>query len=161
MLKYRFLPLIAVCLFWTSVAQGQDVLRKHKITALKGLEDIYIVLRPNVMTEVISQREIVDTCELNLRQRLPELRIRKKIENARNWLELSYITTQHGGFVEISLYRWVKVITTGEDVFTSVWNDKKVIFGSVDRGSLRDAIETILVSFAVDFMRANQKKEEN
>lgn len=155
---YRLLLLILVYFFWASTVQGQDPIRDHRIAALKGLKDVDLVLRPNVKSEVLSHKEIVDTCELSLKQRIPELQVK---ESSKNWLEICYITSLNGGFVEISLYRWVTVIATGEDVYAKVWDDKRVILGPLGRADLREFIDTLLISFAADFTRANQKGEKN
>lgn len=161
MLKYRLSLLVSVCFFWPSTVHGQDPMRDHRITALKGLKDVALVVRPNVKSEVLSHKEIFDAYELNLKQRISELQVNKRAENSKNWLELSYITLSKGGFVEISLYRWVTVIATGEDVFAKVWDDKRVILRAFERDDLRETIDTLLISFAADFVRANQKRERN
>jgi hypothetical protein len=135
-------------------------MKDHKITALKGLKDVALVLRPNVKLEVLSHKEIVDTCELNLKQRIPELQVKANAQSSNNWLEISYITLSGGGFVEISLYRSVIVIATGEVVYAKVWDDKRLFLGQYNRDNLRECLDTLLISFGADFVRANRTGEK-
>jgi len=157
MLKYRLLLVILVCISWAGTAHAQDPMQDHRITALKELKDVQLLLRPNVKEEVLSDKEILDTFELNMKKRIAELQVN---QNSKNWLVLSYITYPNGGLVEVSLYRWVTIIATGEDVFAAVWDDKRIIIGRFERNDLREFIDTLLVSFAADFMRANKKGEK-
>jgi hypothetical protein len=158
MLKYRLSLLILVCFFWASAAQGQNFLDEHKIKALKGLKVVHPVLRANVTGfKVLSHDEIFDYLEFSLRQRIPELQYGKE---GGNMLELSYITDPAGGLIEITVYRWVTVIATGEDIIANVWNDKRVFMGGrPERKSMREVIDEIVLQLALDFMRANQKGE--
>ena len=152
MLKYRPLLYILIFSLWASTVQGQGLLRDQRITSLKGLEDVAILFYPNVLTEVLTFKEIVDVFKLNLKQLIPELELKK---DSRNWLILSYITNGEGGFVEISLYRWVTVIANGEDIYAKVWDDKKITLGQFDGKIMRESMNTLLVSFALDFSRSN------
>lgn len=159
--KYLASVLTLIYFLSGSTVQGQDYMRDHRIRGLKGLKDVALVMRPNVKWEIMTFKEISDTFELKLKQQFPELQVKRVIEGSKDLLELSYITHSNGGFVEISLYRWVSVIATGEDVYAKVWDDKVVCPSRIERTDLRESIETLLVSFGADFIRANQKGGKN
>jgi hypothetical protein len=69
---------------------------------------------------------------------------------------LSVITTDAGGFLELSVYRWVKVLDSSEDIFSKVWWDSRVVFGGVSKKSLQQSLDALLTSFAADYFRAKR-----
>ncbi len=93
--------------------------------------------------------------ELGLHRDVPELKV-SDATNARDWLELSVITTDAGGFLQLSVYRWAKILDSGEDVFSNVWSDSRVVFGGVSKRSLRESLDALLTSFAADYFRAKR-----
>jgi hypothetical protein len=134
---------------------GQDVLGAHKINGLKGLHSVAIVVRPNTPREVATLKEWGDMIEVGLHRNVPDLEV-SDTEKTPNWFELSIITTDAGGFIEISLYRWVKVLTSGEEVFAKVWWDSRVIFGGVSKQALNQSLDDLLTSFSADYLRYNR-----
>lgn len=152
MLRYRSLLYILIFSLWASTVQGQDLLRDQRIRSLKGLKEVAILFHPNVLTEVLPFKEIVDTLKSNLKQLTPELDVKR---GSKNWLVLSYVTNSDGGFVEISLYRWVTVSANGENVYAKVWDDKRIIFGQFDGTAMTECIDTLFISFSKDFIRGN------
>jgi len=134
---------------------GQDVLGTHKVNALKGLRSVAIVVRPNTPREVATLKEWGDMVEVNLHRNVPALTV-VGTEKSQNWLELSIITTDAGGFVEISLYRWVKVLSSGEEIVAKVWWDSRSIFGGVSKHAIKESLDALLTSFAADYLRSTR-----
>ncbi|MBI2998300.1 MAG: hypothetical protein HYY46_07570 [Deltaproteobacteria bacterium] len=134
---------------------GQDPLAGHKVKGLKGLRTLALVIRPNTPREVASLKEWADMVELRLHRNVPDLTL-SDAANAPAWLELSIITTEAGGFLELSVYRWVKVLASGEETFSKVWWDSRAIFGGVSKEALQDSLDTLLTSFAADYFRAKR-----
>jgi|GEM_PF-3457521 hypothetical protein len=134
---------------------GQDVLGTQKVNALKGLRSIAIVIRPNTPREVATLKEWSDMIEVGLHRNVPGLAV-SGTEKSPNWLELSIVTTDAGGLIEISLYRWVKILASGEEVFAKVWWDSQAIFGGVSKQALQQSLDALLTSFAADYLLANR-----
>jgi hypothetical protein len=134
---------------------GQDALGVHKVNALKGLRSVAIVVRPNTPREVASLKEWGDMIEVGLHHNVPDLSV-LGTEKSPNWFELGIITTDSGGFVEISLYRWVKVFASGEDVVAKVWWDSRAIFGGVSKQAVQESLDALLTSFAADYLRSKR-----
>lgn len=134
---------------------SQDALAEHKIRGLKGLRTLAVVVRPNTPREIASLKEWGDMVELGLHRNVPELN-RSDVKSAPAWLELNVITTDAGGFLELSVYRWAKVLDSGEDVFSKVWWDSRVVFGGVSKKSLQESLDALLTSFAADYFRAKR-----
>jgi len=93
--------------------------------------------------------------EVNLHRNVPALTV-VGTEKSQNWLELSIITTDAGGFVEISLYRWVKVLSSGEEIVAKVWWDSRSIFGGVSKHAIKESLDALLTSFAADYLRSTR-----
>lgn len=134
---------------------GQDVLAEHKVKGLKGLRTLSVVIRPNTPREIASLKEWGDMLEVGLHRVVPELTL-SKATDAPAWLELSVVTTDAGGVLEISVYRWVKVLDSSEDIFSKVWWDSRFVFGGVSKKSLQESLDALLTSFAADFFRAKR-----
>jgi len=152
MSRKEFIVLCACAWFsLSSMLVAQDPLREHRIKALKSLDSVGNVLRPNALVEVLSQKEINDLITVELKQKIPQLKLQTE---SSNWLELSYITVSSVCFIELSLYRWATVIDSSEDIYTEVWADQRVIVGC-SRESFRETVDTLTTSFAADYYRAN------
>jgi hypothetical protein len=153
----RFLALLTFLLsaIAPQLCLGQDVLAAHKVNALKGLRSVAVVLRPNTPRELASLKEWGDVIEVGLHRKVPDLVVSDTSKSS-DWFELSIITTDAGGFVEICLYRWVTVLVSGEDVFAKVWWESRVIFGSVSKQAVQESLDTLLTSFAADYIRSKR-----
>lgn len=134
---------------------GQDPLAEDKIRGLKGLRTLAVVIRLNTPREIAGLKEWGDMVEVGLHRNVPELN-RSKVRSAPAWLELSVITTDEGGFLELSVYRWAKILDSGEEIFSKVWWDSRVVFGGVSKKSLQGALDALLTSFAADYLRAKR-----
>ena len=134
---------------------SQDVLAEHKIRSLKGLAALAIVIRPSTDRDIASVKEWGDRLEVGLSRSIPSLG-RSKTDNARAWLELGMVTTSSGAALELSLYRWTRIIDSGEEVFSKVWSDSRFSFGPTSDASLRDSLEKLVTSFSADYLRANR-----
>lgn len=156
-MKYAALAIIllATPLILPDPCFGQDPLAKHKISGLKGLRTLVIVVRPNTPRQIASLKEWEDMVEVGLRRNVPELN-RSDAPTASAWLELSVITTDAGGFLELSVYRWVRVLSSGEEIFSKVWWDSRAVFGGVSKKSLQDMLDALITSFAADYFRAKR-----
>ena len=66
------------------------------------------------------------------------------------------VTTSSGAALELSLYRWTRIIDSGEEVFSKVWSDSRFSFGPTSDASLRDSLEKLVTSFSADYLRANR-----
>jgi hypothetical protein len=66
------------------------------------------------------------------------------------------VTHDDGAAVELSLYRWTKVVDSGEVVFSKVWTGAFFLFGRTREEDLKETLDTVLTSFAADYLRANR-----
>ena len=157
-MKHAFLALVllATALIVCKPCFGQDALAGNMIKGLKNLRSVAVIVRPNTPREIASLKEWGDMVEVGLRRNVPDLGRLDDAQKAGAWLELSVITTDAGGFLELSLYRWVKVVDTGEEIFSKVWWDSRVVFGGISKRSLQDALDALLTSFAADYSRARR-----
>jgi hypothetical protein len=112
---------------------GQDTLADHKVRGLKGLSAVARVFRFNTQTGIISPKEWTDMVELRLHREVPELKFTGTDNDAAPWLELSVITTDRGAVLELSVYRWVRVLDSKEEIIAKVWWNKVGLFGTVSK----------------------------
>jgi hypothetical protein len=140
----------------TSAAYSQDWQAESRINALKGLPSVALVFRQNMPVEVYSLKDWSNLIEVGLRRNTPELRI-LATQDTPNWLELSVVTTDSGGAIELSVLRWVKVSATGQEVVAKVWNESRFVFGSVSKESLKDSLDSMILSLSADFSRAKRR----
>jgi hypothetical protein len=133
---------------------GESPFTEHKIKALKGLRTVAVVVRPNTQQEVVSRQEWGDMVEGGLHRHVPDL-TRSDPQSAPAWLELRILTTDAGGALELSVYRWVTVMDSGEDVFSKMWWDSRIVFGEFSKKELQGLLEALLTNFAADYSRAN------
>jgi hypothetical protein len=108
---------------------GQDVLADNRVRGLKGLSTVSLAFRPNTPTEIISLKEWGDMVELRLHRDIPELKLTDT--NNPPWLELGIITSDAGGFLGLSVYRWVRVLDSKEEILAKVWDDSRVVLGKL------------------------------
>lgn len=153
----RFLALLTFLIFAMApqLCLDQDVLAAHKVNALKGLRSVAVVLRPNMPREVATIKEWGDMIEVGLHRKVPDLVV-SDTNKSSDWFVLNVITTDAGGFVEICLYRWVRVLASGEEVFAKVWSESRAIFGWVSKQSVQESLDTLLTSFAADYLRSKR-----
>lgn len=147
--------LLATQVIFTEPCLGQDALAEHKIRGLKGLRTLAVVLRPNTPREIVTLKEWGDMVELGLHRHLPDLKV-SGATDAPAWLELSVVTTDAGGFLELSVYRWAKVVDSGEEIFAKVWWDSRAVFGGVSKKAMQESLDVLLTSFAADYLRAKR-----
>ncbi len=93
--------------------------------------------------------------EIGLHRNVPGLAL-SDAKKSPDWYELSIITTDAGGFIEISVYRWVKVLASGEEVLAKVWWDSRAIFGAVSKQVVQESLDALLTSFAADYLRSKR-----
>ena len=149
---------LVFCLYvchWTLPCFSQDVLAEHKVRGLKGLAIVAVVIRANTPHEVMSLSELGDFLEVGLQRRVTDLRIAEPA-SAPNWMELSIVSTEQGGLAGISVYRWVKVVESGEETMSKVWWDERVLLGGISKQSLQQTLDTLLTAFAADYLRAKR-----
>jgi hypothetical protein len=151
----RVLVLATLPLLFAEPCLGQDALADDKIRGLKGLGAMAVVVRPNTPREFASLKDWGDMVEVGLRRNIPEVKL-SDAKTTPTWLELSIITTDAGGSLELSLYRWVKILDSGQETFSKVWWDSRVVFGSVSKQSLQESLDDLLTSFAADYFRAKR-----
>lgn len=152
----KFLMFLIPAVMASQSCLGQDALAADKVNALKDLRSVAIVLRLNTPREIASLKEWGDMIEVGLHRRVPDLIVVSDTKKAPNWFELNIITTNEGGFVEISVYRWVRVLASGEEVVAKVWWDARAIFGGVSKQAVQESIDTLLTSFAADYLRSKR-----
>ena len=148
--------LIIVSAILPATCFSQDVLAVHKTRGLKGISSLAVVVRPNTPVEIASIREWVDMIELGLHRHVRDLRLLDNPNDAPAWLELSVITIDRGGSLELSVYRWVNVIGTGEDIVAKVWWDSRILVGNLSKKSYQEILEVLLNGFAADYLRAKR-----
>ncbi len=136
---------------------GQDVLAASRVSALKGLRSLAVVVRPNTPKEVATVKEWGDMITVGLARNVPAISVSDSTSSQGvAWLELSVIATDRGAVLVLSLYRWVRVRDSGEDVFTPIWSDLRAQFGDVSRSSLESPLDALITGFAADYLRANR-----
>ncbi len=155
MLRLLSTAVFALILSFPGIAQAQDFRDEHRVRALRNMKDVAIVVRANTPKEVASISEFADMVQVSLGRNAPSLRV-MSTENSSNWLEISVIAAEQGGKVEISVYRWVRLRATGEDVVAKVWDRSESIFGGVSRQAMRESIETLVTRFSADYLRATR-----
>ena len=134
-------------------AFAQDFRDEHRVKSLKGLRDVAIVIRANAPKEVATISEFGDMVRVSLARNAPGLQV-VSTQDTSTWLELSVITAEAGGSVEVSLYRWVTVRASGESVLAKVWDRSEAMCGGVSRQAMRESIESLLTRFGADYLRA-------
>ncbi len=135
---------------------GQDALANSRVTALKGLRSFAVVLRPNG-PEVATVKEWGDMVTVELAKIAPTIIVSDSTESpGMPWLELTVVTTDRGGVLVLSVYRWVRALGSSEDMFAPVWWDLRGQSGVVSRSSLHGSLSTLLTAFAADYLRANR-----
>ena len=134
---------------------GQDLLAEHKIRSLRGLSSVAIVIRPGTDQDKAKVKEWGDRLEVALTKAVPSLD-RSKTDSARAWLELGVVSTSSGAALNLGLYRWTRIIDSGDEVFTIVWQDSRFIFGGSADSSLGESLDKLVTSFAADLARANR-----
>lgn len=132
---------------------GQATLSEHMISGIKGLRSLAIGVRMNDQFAVASAKEMADIIEVALHRSIPELHLSNS-DSSSSWLELNVVAGEDGGMLELSTYRWVRVLESGIDIFTKVWWDQRVIVGTLSRHALQENIESLATSFAADVIRA-------
>ena len=157
-MRYAIVPfaLLTSVLAVAPPTQAQDLLAEHRISGLKALTSVAVLIRPNTPREIASLKEWTDIVELGVHRNIPEL-VLSESATARAWLLLTIITTDEGAVVELSVYRWVRVLDTGVDTFSSVWSDSRVVFGGISRSSLEPLLNALLTSFAADYFRSKRE----
>ena len=156
MLRFLSTSVFALILGLPGVPQAQDFRDEHRVKALRNMKDVAIVVRTNTPNEVASVSEFADMVQVSLGRNAPSLGV-ASTDNSANWLEISVIAVEQGGRVEISVYRWVKLRATGEDVVAKVWDRSESMFGGVSRQAMRESIETLVARFSADYLRATKQ----
>lgn len=136
-------------------AFSQIILAEHKIRSLKALSAVAIVIRPGTDQDRANVGEWGDRLEVALTRIIPSLG-RSKTDEARAWLELSVVSTNSGASLELGLYRWTRIIDSGEEVFSKVWSDSRFMFGDTSESSLRESLDRLVTGFAADVARASR-----
>jgi hypothetical protein len=134
---------------------GQDLLASHTVNALKGLHSVAVVVRPNTPRELASVKEWGDMIEVGLHRNVPGLAV-SGTEKSPDWFELSIITTDAGAVIGVSLYRWVRVLASGEEVVAKVWWDSRAVFGGVSKHAVQESIDALLTGFGADYLRSKR-----
>ncbi len=136
---------------------GQDALAASRVSALKGLRSLAVVLRPNTYKEVATVKEWGEMVRVGLARNVPAISVSDSTSSPSvAWLELGVMTTDRGAVLVLSLYRWVGLRDSGEDVFAPVWWDLRAQFGDVSRTTLQQSLDALITGFAADYVRANR-----
>jgi hypothetical protein len=153
--KGYLIGLVLLQLALSQQARAQDVLSDHKQRGLKRLTSIGLVIRPNVQLEILTVKEWGDLIEVRLHRDIPELKFEEP-SDSRAWLELSVLTSDQGCVFELSVYRWVKVLDSGEEIFAKVWWGSREVLGTVERKIAIETLEPVIRSLAADYIRAQR-----
>jgi len=154
---FLVITFLAELIMRSDLCFGQDALAPSRVSALKGLRSLAVVLRPNTPKEVATVKEWGDMVTVGLARNAPAITVSDST-NSPNvaWLELGVMTNERGAVLVLSLHRWVRVRDSGEDVFAPVWSDLRAHFGGVSKRDLQGSLDTLLTSFAADYLRANR-----
>ena len=148
--------LIVFAIVFNSGARAQEQRQPHRITVLKNVSVVALVGRSNDEAKLFSLSEINEMLTEDLRAKLPELKISTEANSCDTWLELSYVTSDRGMKADLSLYRWVRIKDTGDEVFIPVWNQPTpLITGQIDKAYFKAKIDDLMTAFAADYGRAN------
>lgn len=140
-----------------NLGHSQDALAEQKTRALKGLHEVAIVLRRSG-DDASNVRDLVDIVEVALHNKLPGVKVVMKAEEAENWLEVMFVNSNNGCAVGLTLYRWVRVVSSKERIFAPVWTNTTGLFGSCPIRDRNDVLENLLTRFAGDYVRAQRLK---
>ena len=134
---------------------GGNVLFQEKVSALKSLNKIQTVFRISASqpTELISVNDLSDFVVIGLRRHAPDL---AEAVDASDWLQVSLVMTRSGGWVSVSVYRHVRVLASGMDVFAPVWSDGTGYFGSMPKADVKEGLDNLLIRFSADYLRASR-----
>ena len=158
MTRNSIIGAVALALGAAGSAAAQDVMQLNEQAALKGLRRVAIVLRANTPTQVVTTRELGDMVRVSLNKSLPQLSVSDSVyETGVSWLEVSIISTDQGGTLEMSLHRWVRIRDSDSDAFVPVWSTMRASFGGMPRSSIQESVDEIITRFAATYLRANAR----
>lgn len=141
----------------TGAAQSELERREaRRAKALQNLPPIAIVIQPSMRVEKVTVTEAADIVQADVNRALPDFQIVRNVEGARAWMELGIVTAPEGGMVELAVYRWVRIEGINDDVFTKVWSESRLVLRGVNRTILREAIDSLVTTFAADYLRAKK-----
>jgi len=134
---------------------GEDPLAATKVSVLKGLRSVALLVRASTPNEMANAGEWSDMATVGLARNAPAIKISDSNSANVDWLVVEVRTTDRGAVLTLYLHRWVRVRDSGEEVFAPVWSDYTALFGGVSKSDLKGALDTLLTSFAADYLRAN------
>lgn len=154
----RRVALLMVFLMLSMPRNGlpQDHFAQDRIKGLKGIHNVALLYQTNFAREVFSFRELADWVELGLHRNAPDLVVLVPQKTA-TWIIVNVLTEDRGGRVDISIYRRVKVLDSGQEISAIVWSDGRTLFGSVSKEGMRDSIDILLTRFAADYARSKRQ----
>ena len=159
LLRVVALGSILVGAFSTS-GQAQDVLAEHRINGLKDMRAAALVFRGSGERQSFTAKEWADLIELRLSRDAPDLSLASTAK-ASVWLELNVSGSELGAAYELSVYRWVKVQGTGDEIVATVWSQATYIFGYSSDDVAKRSLDKLLTRFAADYARARRRSRQS
>ena len=149
--------LLGMVLFTSQGTRAQDPFAEHYIAGLKGLRSAHLVFGV-AGKGPLNLKELADFITVELARALPGFKL---IEDPKvpNWLKVSFITTARGSYpTTLNVYRWVTLLDTKTDLLAVTWT--RTLLDAGDRpesqASVKEILQTLLTSFAADYIKANR-----
>ena len=161
-MRRRLLWLFAVCVFLLSTSQvgrAQDVLAEQQILGLRGLSAVYLVFSVSDKSkeQIFRQQDVANFITVALARDVRKLKVTGDPKTA-DWLEVAVVLRDSAAFVDLRVHRWVTLTGTWTDFFATAWaNSTLVSGGTLSMSKLKEAVQTLLTSFAADYIRANNQ----
>jgi hypothetical protein len=149
-----FLACFVGVLVASAASYAQDALAEHRIRGLKDLTSVAIVFRETDELKIADQKELASIIRVSLARDVKDLDIIANPEEAGDLLQVTYVLVKNGGgFMELSVARWVKLDDT--DLIATTWNAGRVLVGKVTAERLKETLQALLTNFAADYKKAN------
>jgi hypothetical protein len=153
----RLGAVLGVLLFTSQVGRAQDVLAEQQILGLRGLNSVYVVFSVSDKTkeQIFRQQDVANFVTVALARDVRKLKVSGDPKTA-EWLEVSVVLRDNAAFIDIRVHRWVTLIGTRTDFFATAWGNSTLVSGgTLTMSKLKEAVQTLLTSFAADYIRAN------
>jgi hypothetical protein len=133
---------------------AQDPLAEQRVLGLKGVTSVAIVFQPVDELNLVRRDELADMIQASFARDFRNLTMaRTSPEETPIWLNLNYVITEGGGFMQLAIYRWVQL--DGMDLFAETWHTSRVLIGTPTADGMRETLQALMKNFAADHLKAN------
>jgi hypothetical protein len=159
----HFAAAVAVVLFCGSEPLlAQNPLTRNHYKALKNVKEVRFLLRVPDDSDRVRATKTALGLDASVLSDLVTVAFEKsgrKLLLSRGadkpYLVLGWVGDDDAMSLSLTLWRWVRVTATADDLFVPVWQKEMLVVGP-DRQTIRDCIEQFATAFAADHIRANR-----